>query len=234
MDGKGDIRVLVVDDHDLFRRGLTEVLEEEPGIQVVGEARNGQEGIDKAAELEPDVVFMDLNMPGQGGIETTAYITQRWKDMKVLVLTVSEEPDDLFRALGVGALGYVLKTASPTEITEALRQVQLGWVVVSPAMAPRFLAEMGSPSSPAPAPAAQSPGGTSAVDHQLTLREQEMLRQVARGLSNAEIGDVLVVSENTVKSHVKNILSKLQTKNRSEAVAYGASLGFLATPDSPD
>ena len=231
MDDVADIRVLVVDDHDLFRRGLTEVLEEEPGIQVVGEARNGQEGIDKAAELGPDVVCMDLNMPGQGGIETTAYITQRWKDMKVLVLTVSEEPDDPFRALGVGALGYVLKTASPTEITEALRQVQQGWVVVSPAMAPRFLAEMGNPSSSTPP--AQSPGSTSAIDHQLTLREQEILRQVARGLSNAERADVLVVSENTVKSHIKNILSKLQTKNRSEAVAYAASLGFLGTPGSP-
>ena len=127
------IRVLLVDDHDLFRRGLAEVLEEEPDIEVIGQARDGREAAEKAGELVPDVVFMDLNMPGQSGIETTAYLTQRWSGMKILVLTVSEEPADLFRALGVGALGYVLKTAEPREIVDALRNVYQGWAVVSPA-----------------------------------------------------------------------------------------------------
>ena len=116
-----NLRVLLVDDHDLFRRGLAEVLEEEEDIDVVGHARNGREAIEKTEELQPDVVFMDLNMPDQGGIESTAYVTQQWPDTKVLVLTVSEEPGDLFRALGVGALGYVLKTASPKDIIDALR-----------------------------------------------------------------------------------------------------------------
>lgn len=137
------IKVLVVDDHDLFRRGLTEVLGEEDDIQVVGEARNGQQAIEQAEETSPDVVFMDLNMPGQNGIEATAYLTQKWPDLKVLVLTVSEEAADLYRALSVGARGYVLKISDPQEIIDALRQVHQGWVVVSPAMAPRFLSDLG-------------------------------------------------------------------------------------------
>ncbi len=131
-----DIRVLVVDDHDLFRRGLMEVLDEEPDMDVIGEARNGKEAIEMAGKLNPDLVFMDLNMPGQNGIEATAYITQKWPDMKILVLTVSEEAGDLYQALRVGARGYVLKISSPEEILDALRQVHQGWVVVSPAMAP--------------------------------------------------------------------------------------------------
>ncbi|MBM3943958.1 MAG: response regulator transcription factor [SAR202 cluster bacterium] len=218
------IRVLVVDDHDLFRRGLAEVLDEQAGIQVVGEASDGKEAVEKALATSPDVVFMDLNMPGQGGIEATAYIRQRWPEIKVLVLTVSEEPADLFKALSVGALGYVLKTANPREIVEALHQVHQGWVVVSPSMAPRFISELGRPSHTAPM--AES-ANSEEIDAQLTLREQEILQLVARDMSNAEIAGDLVVSENTVKTHVKNILSKLHSKNRSEAVAYASRLGFL-------
>jgi len=218
------IRVLVVDDHDLFRRGLMEVLEEEDDLEVIGEARNGQEAIARVEELSPDVVFMDLNMPGQSGIEATAYLTQKWPDLKVLVLTVSEEAADLYHALSVGARGYVLKISSPQEIIDALRQVQQGWVVVSPAMAPRFLSDLGQPgdSGPAPQPA-DRPG---AEETHLTIREHEILRLVARGLSNAEIADQLMVSENTVKTHIKNILGKLHMKNRSEAASYAARMGL--------
>jgi DNA-binding NarL/FixJ family response regulator len=219
------IRVLVVDDHDLFRRGLSEVLDEEPDIEVVGQARNGQEAAEKAEELAPDVVFMDLNMPGQSGIAATAYLTQKWPDLKVLVLTVSEEAGDLFRALSVGALGYVLKISSPQDIIDALRQVHQGWVVVSPAMAPRFLSDLGQ--TAAQESISQVAQAALVKETQLTLREQEILRHVARGKSNIEIADELVISENTVKSHIKNILVKLQIKNRSEAVAYAARFGFL-------
>ncbi|MDP6455038.1 MAG: response regulator transcription factor [SAR202 cluster bacterium] len=213
------IRVVVADDHDLFRRGLTEVLEEEDDIDVVGQAADGREASEQAGTHQPDVVMMDLNMPGQGGIEATAYIGQKWPDVKVLVLTVSEEPNDLFRALGVGALGYVLKTASPSEIVDALRQVYQGWVVVSPAMAPRFMADL---SQPAPKDAVATE-----IDTQLTAREQDVLKLVARGMSNAEIAGDLIVSENTVKTHVKNVLGKLQMKNRAEAAAYASRLGFI-------
>ncbi|MCH8279620.1 MAG: response regulator transcription factor [Chloroflexi bacterium] len=219
------IRVLVVDDHDLFRRGLMEVLEEEDDITVIGEARNGQQAIDRAGELSPDVVFMDLNMPGQNGIEATAYLTQKWPDLKVLVLTVSEEAADLYRALSVGARGYVLKISDPQEIIDALRQVHQGWVVVSPAMAPRFLSELGQGPDIGAAP--QTVGGLPAGETQLTPREMEILRLVARGMSNSELADTLMVSENTVKTHVKNILAKLHMKNRREAAAYAAKLGFM-------
>ncbi len=218
------ISVLVVDDHDLFRRGLMEVLEEEDDITVVGEARNGQQAIEKAEELEPDVVFMDLNMPGQNGIEATAFLTQKWPDLKVLVLTVSEEAADLYRALSVGARGYVLKISDPQEIIDALRQVHQGWVVVSPAMAPRFLSDLGQATETS---TPQPPDPTLAGNTQLTPREQEILRLVARGLSNTELADTLMVSENTVKTHVKNILGKLHMKNRREAAAYAARLGYM-------
>ncbi len=223
------IRVLVVDDHDLFRRGLMEVLEQEPDLEVTGEARNGREAIERVEKLAPDVVFMDLNMPGQDGMQTTAYLTQKWPGIKVLILTVSEEAADLYNALKVGARGYVLKISDPQEIIDALRQVHQGWVVVSPAMAPRFLSELGGPAEAATVAASnqEPPIG----ETQLTLREQEILRLVARGLSNAQIADELVVSENTVKSHVKNILGKLHMKNRREAASYAARLGFMGPAD---
>lgn len=217
------IRVLLADDHDLFRRGLAEVLEEEEDIEVVGQARDGREAVQRAEELRPDVVFMDLNMPGLGGIEATAYITQHWPDIKCLILTVSEEPGDLFRALGVGALGYVLKNAAPSNIVDSLRNVHQGYVIVSPHMAPRFLSELSQGSD---SRAAGAPSGPK-VETQLTLREQEILQHVSRGLSNAQIAGTLTVSENTIKTHIKNILGKLHSKNRSEAVAYAARLGFL-------
>lgn len=218
------IRVMVVDDHPLWRRGLVEMLTEEPDIEVVGEAGNGPEAIEKAGPLAPDVVFMDLNMPGLSGVETTAYLVQQWPQIKVLVLTVSEEPASLFQVLGLGALGYVLKTASPQEIVDALRQVYQGWVVISPAMAPRLLADLRQPAEARPT--SRAGAATEAGETQLTPREQEILQEVARGHSNAEIANALVVSENTVKTHIKNILGKLHMKNRSEVATYAARLGL--------
>ncbi|MCH8282589.1 MAG: response regulator transcription factor [Chloroflexi bacterium] len=224
------IRVLVVDDHDMFRRGVMEVLEREDDITVIGEARNGQQAIDRASELSPDVVFMDLNMPGKNGIEATACLTLKWPDLKVLVLTVSEEAGDLYRALSVGARGYVLKISDAQEIIDALRQVHQGWVVVSPAMAPRLLSDLGQ--SPDIGAASQTLGGLPAGETQLTPREMEILRLMARGMSNAELADTLLVSETTLKIHVKNILGKLHMKNRREAAAYAARLGFIQPGDS--
>ena len=218
------IKVLVVDDHDLFRRGLMEVLDEEDDMEVVGEARNGQEAIEQVDKLSPDIVFMDLNMPVRNGIETTAFLTQKWPDLKVLVLTVSEEAVDLYHALSVGARGYVLKISNPQEIIDALRQVHQGWVVVSPAMAPRFLSDLGEGAEPGGDPSSKDGGQGPEV--QLTLREQEILRHVARGLSNAQLADTLLVSENTIKTHIKNILGKLHMKNRSEAANYAARIGL--------
>ena len=214
------IRVLVVDDHDLFRRNLMEVLDQEDDIIVVGEASNGQQAIERAGDLSPDVVFMDLNMPGQNGIETTAYLTQQWPDVKVLILTVSQEATDLYRALSVGARGYVLKLSDPQEIIDVLRQVHQGWVVVSSAMASRFLSELGQSSD------------IGAASYKLTPREMEILHLLDRGLSNTGLADTLSVSENTVKTHVRNILAKLHMKNRRDAASYAARLDIIHPGDS--
>lgn len=218
------IRVLVVDDHALFRRGLVEVLSEEPDIDVVGEAGDGREAVARAGELHPDVVFMDLNMRGQDGTTATAYITQNIPDSKVLILTVSEEPSDLYKALQVGARGYVVKTASTDEIAEALRQVHQGWVVLSPAMAPRFLSDLSQPA----ASAAQPDRDDEDISiWELTNRELDVLRLLERRFSNTEVADALTISENTVKTHVKNILAKLQAKSRREALARAEQMGLL-------
>ena len=219
------INVVIADDHALFRRGLAEILAEETDVRVIAEASNGQEAIQAVERTKPDVVFMDLNMPGQGGIEATAYVAAKWPETKVLILTVSEEPADLYRVLGVGAKGYVLKTAAPQEILDALRQVEQGWVVISPSMAPRFMSDLSRPATQQAA--RQAAGEGSITDGHLTTREEEILRLVSRGMSNREIAQELIVSENTVKTHVKNILSKLHMKNRSEAAAYAARIGVL-------
>ena len=209
------IRVLVVDDHDLFRRGLTEVLDEEDDMRVVGEARDGREAIARTAELAPDVVCMDLNMPGRGGIEATALLTQRWPEIKVLVLTVSEEPEDLYRALGVGALGYTLKNARPRDIVEALRQVSQGWVVVSLAIASRMLSDM------------RGPVELNEDDYLLADAELEVLELVTRGESSADIAHTLAVPEDNVKTHIKGIVHKLHARHRSEAEVYASRLSEL-------
>ncbi len=219
------MRVLVVDDHELFRRGLMEVLAEETDIEVVGEASSGQQAVQKVAELQPEVVFMDLQMPGQSGIETTAILAQTSPQVRVLILTVSEEPSDLFRALSLGAQGYILKTARPQDIVDALRQVYQGWVVISPAMAPRFLSELKQPTETKASAATQTTLPPDALEAGLTSREQELLQLLARGLTNSEIAGALTISENTVKTHVKNILGKLQLKNRKATSAYASQQG---------
>ncbi len=216
------IRVLVVDDHALFRRGLVEVLSEEPDVEVVGEAGTGPEAIQQAQDLTPDVVFMDLNIPGGDGIMATAYLSQNLPQIKVLILTVSEQQEALFKALGVGARGYMVKTSSPEDIVNALRQVHQGWVVISPSMASRFLGQM--PQAPESSATSSTKEEGELATGQLTYREQELLQLIARGLSNAEIATTLVISENTVKTHVKNILGKLQAKSRREAVELAARI----------
>lgn len=209
------IRILVVDDHDLFRRGLVEVLTEEPDVEVVGEARDGREAIERTAKLAPDVVCMDLNMPGRGGIEATAFVTQQWPQVKVLVLTVSEEPEDLYRALSVGALGYALKNARSGDIVDALRQVQHGWVVVSPAMASRLLADLrGDPGAP------QKEGELSEI-------EQHILELVARGQTSADVARALSLTEQDVRTDIKQIVHKLHVRNQGEAAAYASRLHYL-------
>jgi DNA-binding NarL/FixJ family response regulator len=207
------VRVLVVDDHALFRRGLTLVLEAEEGIDVVGEGEDGQEAIDKAEELAPDVVLMDVRMPKVGGIEATRRITESQPTTKILMLTVSDEEGDLYEAIKAGAAGYLLKEISIEEVADAVRAVVQGQTLISPSMASKLIQEF-------TALAKRSEERRDVPAPRLTERELEVLKLVAQGMSNRDIAEVLFISENTVKNHVRNILEKLHLHSRMEAVMY--------------
>lgn len=208
----GPVQVLLVDDHALFRRGLGLVLGAEPDIEVVGEASHGAEAVDRAAELQPHVVVMDVRMPGMGGIEATRRIRQAQPATRVVMLTGSAEDDDLLGALRAGATGYLLKEISIEEIAPAVRAIARGQALVSPTMAARLVAEFNALSRRVDEQHDHAP--------RLTDREIEVLRLVARGCSNREVAAELVIAENTVKNHVRNILEKLQVRTRMEAALY--------------
>jgi Response regulator containing a CheY-like receiver domain and an HTH DNA-binding domain len=207
------IRVLVVDDHALFRRGLEMVLAQEPDIEVVGEAADGSEALVMARELAPDIVLMDVRMPRRSGIEACLAIKDSVPSAKIVMLTISDEEADLYEAIKAGASGYLLKEISIDEVADAIRAVHGGQSLISPAMASKLLTEFATmikrsdERSQVPAP-------------RLTDRELEVLKLVARGLNNRDIAKELFISENTVKNHVRNILEKLQLHSRMEAVVY--------------
>jgi DNA-binding NarL/FixJ family response regulator len=207
------LRVLIVDDHALFRRGLQMVLRQERDIEVVGEASDGHEAIQKAQETDPDVILMDIRMPRRSGIEATHQIKDMLPDAKILMLTISDEEGDLYEAVKAGASGYLLKEISIEEVGDAIRSVAAGQSRLSPSMAAKLLEEFkhiskrADEARPLPAP-------------RLTDREMEVLRLVAEGDSNRDIGKKLFISENTVKNHIRNILEKLHLHNRLAAVKY--------------
>ncbi|HEX2024034.1 MAG TPA: response regulator transcription factor [Acidimicrobiales bacterium] len=204
------IRVLVADDHALFRRGLTIVLEAEGDIEVVSEAADGEEAVTKVGELAPDVVLMDIRMPHLDGIEATRRIRQAFPMTRIIVLTVSDEEDDLLDAIKAGANGYLLKEVSIEEVADAVRAVMGGHSLLSPAMAAKLISEFGSPATPLEQAAPGSPS-------RLTEHELEVLRRVAKGLTNEQIATELSISESGVRNHVANILGKLQFRSRVEA-----------------
>ena len=207
------IRVLVVDDHALFRRGLEMVLAQEPDIDVVGEAEDGAEAVEKAVETTPYIVLMDVRMPKRGGIDACTAIKDAVPSSKIIMLTISDEEVDLYDAIKAGAMGYLLKEISIEEVASAIRAVHGGQSLISPSMASKLLNEFasmikrGDERQQVPAP-------------RLTDREMEVLRLVAKGLNNRDIAKQLFISENTVKNHVRNILEKLQLHSRMEAVVY--------------
>jgi len=205
------IRVLLVDDHPLFRQGVQEALSQGEEVVVVGEATNGKEAVEKARQLQPDVVLMDLLMPILGGLEATAVLHKEMPQLAILILTVSEKEKDLAQALKFGARGYLLKNADPQELLEAIQRVARGEVSISPVMAAKLLAEF---------PREEEP--------RLTEREGEVLKLVAQGATNREIAEQLFITENTVKVHLRNILEKLHLKNRAEAAAYAVRTGLVA------
>jgi two-component system NarL family response regulator len=207
------IRVVICDDHALFRRGLAMVLEEEPGIEVVGEAEDGEAAVTVAEDLAPDVVLMDVRMPKLSGIEATRAIAERVPATRILMLTVSDEEEDLYEAIKAGAAGYLLKEISIDEVATAIRSVVSGQSLITPSMASKLLTEFTNLAKQAEAKqAVPSP--------RLTSRELEVLKLVAQGMSNKEIAAELYISENTVKNHVRNILEKLHLHSRMEAVVY--------------
>ncbi|MDQ6615807.1 MAG: response regulator transcription factor [Actinomycetota bacterium] len=207
------VRVLIADDQAVFRRGLYVVLSTEDNIEVVAEAENGEEAIAKTEELAPDVVLMDVRMPRINGIDATRQIRAISPSTKILMLTVSDEEDDLYQAIKAGANGYLLKEISVEEVADAILAVAEGQSLISPFMASKLLNEFN-------ALAKRAEERDQYLAPRLTARELDVLRQVARGMSNREIADTLFISENTVKNHVRNILEKLHLHSRMEAVMY--------------
>jgi DNA-binding NarL/FixJ family response regulator len=207
------VRVLIADDHALFRRGLNMVLESEEGIEVIAEAEDGEDAIAKAEEFAPDVVLMDVRMPRVSGIEATRQIRDVIPTAKILMLTVSDEEEDLYEAIKAGANGYLLKEISIEEVADAIRSVVQGQSLISPSMASKLLNEFNTLAKQADEkPRLQAP--------RLTTRELEVLKLVAQGMSNRDVAEALFIAENTVKNHVRNILEKLQLHSRMEAVVY--------------
>ena len=212
--GQGDpIRVVVADDHALFRRGLYMVLESEDDIEVVGEAGDGDEVVRLVEEHMPDLVLMDVRMPVRSGIEATHEIKSAVPATKILMLTISDEEEDLYEAIKAGASGYLLKEISIEEVAEAIRSVHLGQSLISPSMASKLLTEFA-------AMAKKDEEKQQMPTPRLTDREMEVLTLVAQGLNNRDIARELFISENTVKNHVRNILEKLHLHSRMEAVVY--------------
>ena len=212
-EGGERLRVMVVDDHALFRRGLEMVLENEADIDLVGEASDGAEAVQKAQELMPDVVLMDVRMPTRSGIEAAREIRDVMPHVKILMLTISDEEADLYEAIKAGASGYLLKEIPIEEVADAIRSVWQGQSRISPSMASKLLTEFAAISRAADErPPMPSP--------RLTDREMEVLKLVAQGKNNRDIAKELFISENTVKNHIRNILEKLHLHSRMEAVVY--------------
>jgi two-component system NarL family response regulator len=207
------IRVLIVDDHALFRRGLVMVLEQEKDIDLVGEAGDGAEAVQIAAETMPDVVLMDVRMPRRGGIEATQQIKEVAPHTKILMLTISDEEADLYDAIKAGANGYLLKEIPIDEVAAAIRSVSAGQSTISPSMASKLLTEFQTMVK-------KSDEKPVAAQPRLTDREMEVLRLVAKGKNNRDIAKELFISENTVKNHIRNILEKLHLHSRMQAVVY--------------
>ena len=217
------IRVVIADDHDLYRRGMQVVVELEGTAQVVGQASNGNDAVQVCTRVAPDVVLMDVRMPGVGGIEACRRIRTTVPTARILMLTMSDDESDLFEAIKAGASGYLLKDLPGEAVSEAIGRVHDGQAIIPPGMAATLLNEFSRLS--------QDPEPIAGTAPHLTDREVEVLRLVARGLANREIADLLVISENTVKNHVRNILEKLHLHSRVEAAVYAHRQNLLPTDE---
>ena len=202
------IRVLIADGHQLLRDGLANILSQEPDIEVVGQARDGQEAIAKAIALKPNVIVIDVIMPVYSGIEATAAITQKWPDAKVLMLTASDRGEDMIEALQKGALGYVLKSDESHDVVNAVKSTSDGKSVISPELTEKLIGKLKEK------PADQK--------NKLSARETEVLGLAAEGLTDREIAGRLFISETTVRTYFERLMKKLNVKNRIEAAVYAS------------
>ena len=215
-----NISLLITDDHAMVRQGIRAFLELQPDLTVLDEADSGEMAVRKAAELAPDVVLMDLVMPGIGGVEATRQVKQASPHSQVIVLTSYHEDEYIFPALRAGAISYVLKDVGPDELAEVVRKAARGESVLHPRVAARVVQELRGTRS-----------GTPNLFNELSDRELEVLRLIADGRSNAEIADRLIISEKTVKGHVSNILSKLHMMDRTQAAVLAWQQGLMAKRD---
>jgi DNA-binding NarL/FixJ family response regulator len=212
------LRVVIVDDHDLFRTGLRNLLEEQ-GVQIIGEAASGTEAVRIVRELAPDVVVMDLNMPGMGGVDATRHITAIAPLTRVVMLTISEEDSDVMDAILAGACGYLLKDSSIQELMAGIRAASQGESLISPTIAAKVLQRVRATST--------QPEIANTIRAELSDREIEVLKLIANGKDNAVIAAELHISPKTVKNHISNILMKLQIDNRIQAAVYAVRSGIV-------
>ncbi len=208
------IRILITDDHAVVREGLRTFISTEAGMEVIGEAADGVEAVSKACDLRPDVILMDMAMPRMGGLEAIQRIKEQCPDAQILVLTSFSDDETVFPAIKAGALGYLLKNTSPDRLLNAIRDVHQGKPSLSPDIANKLMLEMQRKSNLPP------------TTEPLTDREMDVLKLVARGMTNQEIAEVLVISEGTVRTHVSNILAKLHLANRTQAALYALREGY--------
>lgn len=215
------IKILLADDHQIVLKGISFFLSMQPDFELVGEAHNGQEAVDKAGELQPDIVLMDLNMPIMDGIEASALIKEQHPHIKVLVLTSFSDQSHIVPALQTGAIGYMLKDVEPDQLAEAIRSAYKGNIQLHPDIS-RALLSRPEP-EPRPGPVRSYSNKEKELDS-LTPRELEVLELLTKGLSNKDIAQTLIVAEKTVKTHVSSILSKLDLTDRTQAALFAAPL----------
>ncbi|MEK6618747.1 MAG: response regulator transcription factor [Nitrospirota bacterium] len=220
------IKVLIADDHRVVREGLVAILKTKENIEVVGEAQDGQEAVEKARTLEPDVILMDVSMPRMGGVEATRLIKREFPHIGIVALTMYDEQQYIFDLVRAGATGYLLKDTESAQIVEAIRAISRGESLIHPSVASKILAEFSL--------LAQKKGKKpSWVEHDLTEREITVLRLVADGKTNKEIANSLGLSEKTVKNHVRNIFHKLQVYDRTQAAILGIRKGIIDLEPRP-
>jgi DNA-binding NarL/FixJ family response regulator len=214
----GPTRILLVDDHVLFRKGMSRLIDSQPDLEVVAEAEDGIQAVQFARRFKPDLILMDIHMPDCDGHEATRLIVNDWPEAQIVMLTVSDDDQDLFTAIRNGAIGYLVKKIEPEELFSRLRGIAQGEAPISRVMAGRILREFARVDTDGPPPDST---------RSLTPREREVLQLVTKGMTNKEIGAQLHIAENTVKNHLRNILEKLHLQNRAQAAAYAVREGLV-------